>query len=156
MHESLCIFLNIQFRNTSMISNSFLSNTFVNWFAPRIHYRDYTYILSALSSSTPPGWISNSKRFPLVSAWVWYLLITRLRTIYSRSAAPPSTFPFVTFTAPPEGHIHQALAAASQLREGSSILAQQARLRVESQQVEKQRDRDLGITCCVRHLKYDM
>lgn len=105
-----------------------------------------------------PGGITHAQGFPLgIPSRVWDLLVSRLGAFErGRSPQPPLPLSFgppaVAVSSAPEGHVHQTLAAGSQLwirapaGKGGSSFGE------EAEEVEEESDGHLSVSGCISHL----
>lgn len=106
-----------------------------------------------------PRRIAHTQWFPLVIlSRVWDLLISRLWALISgRFPCPPPPLSIgssvVSVSSAPEGHIHQALAAGSQLRVGAPAGRGGSGFSAEAKEMEEESDGNLGISGSVSHLQ---
>lgn len=108
----------------------------------------------------PPGRIAHTQRFPLViPSSVWDLLVSRLGAFScGRFPRPPPSLsvsrPVVSVSSAPEGHVHQALAAGSQLGVRAPAGRGGTGFREEAEEVEEESNGHLGISGSISHLEW--
>lgn len=118
----------------------------------------FTFTYETSCSSSSPGRIAYTQRFPLVIlSRVWDLLISRLRTFITGGfphPPPPLSVrgPIIALSSAPEGHVHQALAAGSQLRVRTPA-GGRIGFRAEAKDMKEEGDGNLGISGSIRHLE---
>lgn len=106
-----------------------------------------------------PGGVAHAQRFPLVIlSRVWDLLISRLRAFLSgRFPRPPPPLsvrrPVFSVSSAPERHVHQALAAGSQLGVRAPAGRGGTGFGLEAEEMEEEGDGHLGISRSVSHLE---
>lgn len=105
-----------------------------------------------------PGGITHAQGFPLgIPSRVWDLLVSRLGA-FKRGRSPQSPLPLsfgppaVAVSSAPEGHVHQTLAAGSQLWIRAPAGKGRSGFGEEAEEVEEESDGHLSVSGCISHL----
>lgn len=125
--------------------------------------KDCRSVPDAETRHPSPGGIAHTQRFPLaVPSRVWDLLVSRLRALkcgcfprplLSVCFGRPAVSVSVSVPPAPEGHVHQTLAAGSQLWVRAPAGRGGSGFGEEAEEAEEERDGHLGVSGCVRHLE---